>query len=168
MGSHFHYFQASIVCNLIFTISIQTWLQNQILSLFWTFLPTYLYCYYQFIAHVLFEKILVLSFLEFIPMLVFTLQRTERQTHQQYYEYQQPYELQQATARQGDDGLITTIISLALKYGPTLFNYVLGGGSSAQQQTTDRIEELEIKVGCLFQCSQLLTSGKYPTFLRSM
>ena len=77
------------------------------------------------------------------------LQRTERQTHQQYYEYQQPYELQQATARQGDDGLITTVISLALKYGPTLFNYVLGGGSSAQQQTTDRIEELEIKVGCL-------------------
>lgn len=73
------------------------------------------------------------------------LQRTERQTHPQYYEYQQPYELQQATARQGDDGLITTVISLALKYGPTLFNYVLGGGSSAQQQTTDRIEELEIK-----------------------
>ena len=78
------------------------------------------------------------------------LQRTERQTHQQYYEYQQPYELQQATARQGDDGLITTVISLALKYGPTLFNYVLGGGSSAQQQTTDRIEELEIKVGLPF------------------
>lgn len=62
------------------------------------------------------------------------LQRTERQAE---------YGL--ITGRQADDGLITTLISLGLKYGPTLFNYVMGGGSGAQQQTTDRIEELEIK-----------------------
>ena len=49
------------------------------------------------------------------------------------------------TGRQADSGsLLSTVISLALKYGPTLFNTFFGG-DGAPQQNTDRIEELEIK-----------------------
>ena len=51
--------------------------------------------------------------------------------------------------RQGDGGsLLTTVISLGLKYGPTLFNLAFGGegGSSVPDKSTDKIDELEIKV----------------------
>ena len=54
------------------------------------------------------------------------------------------------TGRQADSGsLLSTVISLALKYGPTLFNTFFGG-DGAPQQNTDRIEELEIKVTSIF------------------
>ena len=56
---------------------------------------------------------------------------------------------QPATARQGDSAsLITTIISLGLKYGPTLFDLAFGGegGSATPDKGTDKIDELEIKV----------------------
>jgi len=50
-----------------------------------------------------------------------------------------------AQGRQGaDSGLLTTIIQLGLKYGPTLFNAVFGG-SPAQTPNTDRIEEIDVK-----------------------
>ena len=58
-------------------------------------------------------------------------------------------QLQPATDRQGDSGsLLTTVISLGLKYGPTLFNLAFGGegGSSVPDKSTDKIDELEIKV----------------------
>merc|ERR1712018_293118 len=49
-----------------------------------------------------------------------------------------------AQGRQADSGLLTTIISLGLKYGPTLFNAVFGG-SPARTPNTDRIEEIDVK-----------------------
>jgi len=49
-----------------------------------------------------------------------------------------------AQGRQADSGLLTTIISLGLKYGPTLFNAVFGG-SPGQTPNTDRIEEIDVK-----------------------
>ena len=80
--------------------------------------------------------------------------------------------------RQGDGGsLLTTVISLGLKYGPTLFNLAFGGegGSSVPDKSTDKIDELEIKVSqfvfltslssfiCifLFFCSFLFSFSKH-------
>ena len=51
--------------------------------------------------------------------------------------------------RQGDGGsLLTTVISLGLKYGPTLFNLAFGGegGSATPDKGTDKVDDLEIKV----------------------
>merc|ERR1719414_2017759 len=55
-----------------------------------------------------------------------------------YYSFPEP------ETRQGDSGsLLTTIISLGLKYGPTLFNLAFGGegGSSVPDKGTDKIDE---------------------------
>jgi len=63
--------------------------------------------------------------------------------------HSQPQRHQQqiiAQERQADSGgLITTIIQLGLKYGPTLFNAVFGGAEGAQTPAGDKIDELEIK-----------------------
>jgi len=51
------------------------------------------------------------------------------------------------TSRQADSGLLTTLISLGLRYGPTLFNLVMGGdeGGSATSDkvSTDKIDNLD-------------------------
>ena len=56
--------------------------------------------------------------------------------------FQQP-----ETSRQADSGLLTTLISLGLRYGPTLFNLVMGGdeGGSATSDkvSTDKIDNLD-------------------------
>jgi len=70
----------------------------------------------------------------------------QQQIHQR--QQRQLQQLQPATDRQGDSGsLLTTVISLGLKYGPTLFNLAFGGegGSSVPDKSTDKIDELEIK-----------------------
>lgn len=46
----------------------------------------------------------------------------------------------------GNSGLVTTIVNLALQYGPVLFKTFFSGEGGAPPQNTDRIEELEIKV----------------------
>jgi len=88
----------------------------------------------------------------------------QQQVHQQQGQQRQLQRLQPATDssrsmgipgyysfpedRQGDGGsLLTTVISLGLKYGPTLFNLAFGGegGSSVPDKSTDKIDELEIK-----------------------
>jgi len=61
------------------------------------------------------------------------LQRTERQV-QQYYEQ----------GRQSDS-LVSTVIELALKYGPVLFNTFFGGDGGEAQKPIDKIDELDIK-----------------------
>ena len=54
---------------------------------------------------------------------------------------------QHETSRQADSGLLTTLISLGLRYGPTLFNLVMGGdeGGSATSDkvSTDKIDNLD-------------------------
>lgn len=50
----------------------------------------------------------------------------------------------EAQARQDSGSLLATIFQLGVKYGPTLFNAVFGGGDG-QTPTTDRVEDLEIK-----------------------
>lgn len=62
-------------------------------------------------------------------------------------------------ARQADGSLLTTLLNLALQYGPVLFKTFFSG-DGAQQQTTDRIEELEIKVN-----EKSLASESSSTFL---
>ena len=67
--------------------------------------------------------------------------------------FQQPETSRQAdsgllkTSRQADSGLLTTLISLGLRYGPTLFNLVMGGdeGGSATSDkvSTDKIDNLD-------------------------
>merc|ERR1712083_1201500 len=81
----------------------------------------------------------------------------EQQSHRQQHDttndvasYRNLQQLQQpATARQArqDSSLITTLISLGLKYGPTLFNLAFGGegGSSVPDKSTDKVDDLEIK-----------------------
>ena len=57
--------------------------------------------------------------------------------------------LQLAVGRQTDDatgGLLTTVLNLALKYGPVLFNTFFGADGTEGPSNTDRIEELETKV----------------------
>merc|ERR1712026_30734 len=49
-----------------------------------------------------------------------------------------------AQPRQDSGSLLATIFQLGVKYGPTLFNAVFGGGDG-QTPTTDRVEDLEIK-----------------------
>merc|ERR1711971_1178214 len=63
-------------------------------------------------------------------------------------EYRSLQQLQQPeTSRQADSGLLTTLISLGLRYGPTLFNLVMGGdeGGSATSDkvSTDKIDNLD-------------------------
>jgi len=81
----------------------------------------------------------------------------EQQSHRQQHEttndvasYRNLQQLQQpATARQArqDSGLITTLISLGLKYGPTLFNLAFGGegGSASPDKNTEKVDDLEIQ-----------------------
>ena len=69
----------------------------------------------------------------FINIFIF-FQRTERQV-QQYYE----------EGRQSDS-LVSTVIELALKYGPVLFNTFFGGDGGDAQKPIDKIDELDIKV----------------------
>ena len=66
--------------------------------------------------------------------LFYFFQRTERQV-QQYYE----------EGRQSDS-LVSTVIELALKYGPVLFNTFFGGDGGDAQKPIDKIDELDIKV----------------------
>ena len=66
--------------------------------------------------------------------LFYFFQRTERQV-QQYYE----------EGRQSDS-LVSTVIELALKYGPVLFNTFFGGDGGEAQKPIDKIDELDIKV----------------------
>jgi len=75
-------------------------------------------------------------------------QRQQQQRTNDVASYRNLQQLQQpATDRQADSSLITTLISLGLKYGPTLFNLAFGGegGSSVPDKSTDKIDELEIK-----------------------
>jgi len=70
------------------------------------------------------------------------------QTTNDVSEYRSLQHLQQpATDRQADSSLITTLISLGLKYGPTLFNLAFGGegGSATPDKGTDKVDDLEIK-----------------------
>lgn len=80
----------------------------------------------------------------------------EQQSHRQQEtandvaSYRNLQQLQQpATARQArqDSGLITTLISLGLKYGPTLFNLAFGGegGSASPDKNTEKVDDLEIQ-----------------------
>ena len=61
---------------------------------------------------------------------------------------------QHETSRQADSGLLTTLISLGLRYGPTLFNLVMGGdeGGSATSDkvSTDKIDNLDNQKVLLF------------------
>ena len=56
--------------------------------------------------------------------------------------FQQP-----ETSRQADSGLLTTLISLGLRYGPTLFNLVMGGdeggSTTSDKVSTDKIDNLD-------------------------
>lgn len=75
-------------------------------------------------------------------------QRQQQQRTNDVASYRNLQQLQQpATDRQADSSMITTLISLGLKYGPTLFNLAFGGegGSSVPDKSTDKIDELEIK-----------------------
>jgi len=75
-------------------------------------------------------------------------QRQQQQRTNDVASYRNLQQLQQpATGRQADSSLITTLISLGLKYGPTLFNLAFGGegGSSAPDKGTDKVDDLEIK-----------------------
>merc|ERR1711971_1502904 len=80
----------------------------------------------------------------------------QQQQQQQIYqrqqnvasEYRSLQQLQQPeTSRQADSGLLTTLISLGLRYGPTLFNLVMGGdegGSpTSDKVSTDKIDNLD-------------------------
>jgi len=74
----------------------------------------------------------------------------QQQTTNDVASYRSLQQLQQpATARQArqDSGLITTLISLGLKYGPTLFNMAFGGegGSASPDKNTDKVDDLEIQ-----------------------
>ena len=57
------------------------------------------------------------------------------------------YFQQPETSRQADSGLLTTLISLGLRYGPTLFNLVMGGdeggSSTSDKVSTDKIDNLD-------------------------
>ena len=86
-------------------------------------------------------------FLHYIFAIFLILQRQTRQVLHELHVNHEP--------RQADGDLLSTLISLGLKYGPTLFNAVFGGGASGQQQTTDRIEELEIKVNLYYSQREL-------------
>merc|ERR1712008_59851 len=79
-------------------------------------------------------------------------QQQQQQIHQRQQnvasEYRSLQQLQQPeTSRQADSGLLTTLISLGLRYGPTLFNLVMGGdeGGSATSDkvSTDKIDNLD-------------------------
>merc|ERR1711899_152513 len=75
-------------------------------------------------------------------------QRQQQQRTNDVASYRNLQQLQQpATDRQADSSLITTLISLGLKYGPTLFNLAFGGegGSSVPDKSTDKVDDLEIK-----------------------
>jgi len=75
-------------------------------------------------------------------------QQQQYQTTNDVSEYRSLQHLQQpATDRQADSSLITTLISLGLKYGPTLFNLAFGGegGSATPDKGTDKVDDLEIK-----------------------
>ena len=54
---------------------------------------------------------------------------------------------QHETSRQADSGLLTTLISLGLRYGPTLFNLVMGGdeggSTTSDKVSTDKIDNLD-------------------------
>merc|ERR1712008_344098 len=75
-------------------------------------------------------------------------QQQQQQIHQRQQNVASEYrslQLQQPeTSRQADSGLLTTLISLGLRYGPTLFNLVMGGdeGGSATSDkvSTDKID----------------------------
>merc|ERR1711935_1160149 len=76
----------------------------------------------------------------------------QQQIHQRQQnvasEYRSLQQVQQPeTSRQADSGLLTTLISLGLRYGPTLFNLVMGGdeGGSATSDkvSTDKIDNLD-------------------------
>jgi len=74
-------------------------------------------------------------------------QKQQQQTND-VASYRNLQQLQQpATGRQADSSMITTLISLGLKYGPTLFNLAFGGegGSAVPDKSTDKVDDLEIK-----------------------
>jgi len=76
-------------------------------------------------------------------------QQQQQLQHQQYYVQE---------ARQADDGgLLTTVINLALQYGPTLYNTFFGGDGTKGPSTTDRVEDLEIKEEDPFSTSNLIS-----------
>lgn len=74
-------------------------------------------------------------------------QQSQRQKTNDISEYRSLQYLQQpATDRQADSSLISTVIELGLKYGPTLFNLAFGGeGGSTPDKGTDKVDNLEIK-----------------------
>merc|ERR1712061_895449 len=74
-------------------------------------------------------------------------QQSQRQKTNDVSEYRSLQYLQQpATDRQADSSLISTVIELGLKYGPTLFNLAFGGeGGSTPDKGTDKVDNLEIK-----------------------
>jgi len=76
----------------------------------------------------------------------------QQQIHQRQQnvasEYRSLQQLQQhETSRQADSGLLTTLISLGLRYGPTLFNLVMGGdeggSTTSDKVSTDKIDNLD-------------------------